>query len=133
MALKPNNTIKDLDEALSILATDLPEADIAFFKDYEEEFVLAAAHCALGKWLRNNWGLWEPPLTESAIEQYKAMGLKDPLDWAGSTLVTYFHTIGIKHADDMSGIIIRSFHRLMRDRPMELEVQVQQALAFHEP
>lgn len=41
------------------------------------------AHFSLGMWIRNNWGLWR-----------------------GSRLQTYFFDNGIRHPDDMSGLIL---------------------------
>ena len=59
-------------------------------------------HFSSGMWMRNNWGLWD---------------IKSPLN-------KYFNSIGISHADDMSGIISASFHRRMNGKPILLEQQV---------
>ncbi len=58
-------------------------------------------HRGLGTWLRNNWGLWK-----------------------GSRLSEYFHQLGIRHPDDMSGIIFDSYWRKLHGSPIELEDQV---------
>jgi hypothetical protein len=58
-------------------------------------------HHGLGTWLRNNWGLW-----------------------SGSRLAKYFNGLGIKHPDDMSGVILDSFWRHLNNKPIELEGQV---------
>lgn len=56
----------------------------------------------LGLMMRNSWGLW--------IGRNK--------------LCKYFHSLGIYHADDMSTIIINSFHRILNDKPIEINKQV---------
>jgi len=58
-------------------------------------------HLNIGMWIRNNWGLWK-----------------------GSRLSEYFNRIGIKHPDDMSGIILNSYWRHLHDRPIKLKDQV---------
>jgi hypothetical protein len=72
-----------------------------------EKFILCSEdelwkyHHGLGQWLRNNWGLWQ-----------------------GSDLKSSFEEMGLWHADDMSGVIIDSFHRHLKDEPLRLEEQV---------
>jgi hypothetical protein len=58
-------------------------------------------HFGLGMFLRNNWGLW-----------------------SGGPLADWFNKHGIRHADDMSGIILTSFHRQLTGKPIKLEEQV---------
>ena len=67
-----------------------------------EESAVAEAHHGLGQWLRNEWKMWEPE----------------------SEIAMFFGELGIKHADDMSGIILTSFHRWMNGKPLELDAQV---------
>jgi hypothetical protein len=43
--------------------------------------------------------------------------------WSGSQLAKYFHDKGIHHADDMSGIILDSYHRYLTKREVKLEEQ----------
>jgi hypothetical protein len=52
-------------------------------------------------WMRNNWGLW-----------------------GGSRLAKWFNNQGVKHPDDMSGVILDSFWRHLNDKPIKLEEQV---------
>ena len=66
----------------------------------EEEF-RANAHFGLGLWMRNNWGLWK-----------------------GSRLHYFFKTKGILHPDDMSGIILTSYHRNLNDVNIKLKKQI---------
>lgn len=67
-----------------------------------EKNALAKAHHGLGQWLRNNWGLWSE-----------------------SELKTHFEGLGLYHADDMSGVILTSYHRHKNNKEICLEEQVQ--------
>ena len=60
------------------------------------------AHFNLGMWLRNNWNLWKE-----------------------GPLVDFFKEHGIWHADDMSGIILCSYVRMLRNEDVKFEEQVQ--------
>jgi hypothetical protein len=66
----------------------------------EQEF-LAGAHFGLGMWMRNNWGLWR-----------------------GGKLATWFDSVGIKNADDMSGIILTCYYRQLHQQEWRLTEQV---------
>lgn len=59
-------------------------------------------HHSLGRWIRNNWGLW-----------------------SDSELKEYFKNLGLSHPDDMSGLILKSFYRHLNNLPLEIEAQVQ--------
>lgn len=67
----------------------------------ENEFV-SNAHFGFGMWMRNNWGLW-----------------------AGSRLQKYFRNKGITHPDDMSGIILTSYHRYLTGKDIEFDKQIE--------
>lgn len=58
-------------------------------------------HHSLGRHLRNEWGLW-----------------------AGGPLKDYFNKLGIHHADDMSGIILRSYHEYLNGKNIKLNAQI---------
>lgn len=66
----------------------------------EDEFT-ANAHFGIGMWMRNNWKLW-----------------------GGSRLSKYFNDLGVFHPDDMSGIILTSYHRYLLGRDVKLEEQI---------
>lgn len=66
----------------------------------EKEFT-SKSHFGMGLWIRNNWGLWK-----------------------GSRLYHYFKSIGIFHPDDMSGIILTSYHRNLNGIEIQLENQI---------
>lgn len=77
--------------------------DIKDFIKCDEDEAIGMSHHGLGRWLRNNWGLWKED----------------------SPMAFYFMTLGIKHADDMSGIILTSYWRHKNNKPLELDKQVQ--------
>jgi hypothetical protein len=53
-------------------------------------------------WLRNGWWLWH-----------------------GSRLSQYFNKLGIQHPDDMSGIILASYYRRLRQQPLRVTDQIE--------
>jgi len=68
----------------------------------------AAFHHFTGRWIRNNWSLWD---TESSLHKE-------------------FNAIGIFHADDMSGIILETAHRILNKEPINLAGQVNYYKAY---
>jgi len=66
----------------------------------EDEFS-ARVHLGFGMWIRNNWQLW-----------------------GGSRLSRYFNVKGIHHPDDMSGIILDSYHRHLNNQEIKLDEQI---------
>ena len=72
------------------------------FKAKSEADAVASTHHSVGQWIRNEWGLW-----------------------TGSQLKDYFSDQGIKHPDEMSGIIIRAFHRHLNGKPLNVESEIE--------
>ena len=70
-------------------------------KNWSEDEFSANAHFGFGMWMRNNWGLW-----------------------GGSRLSKYFNDLGIYHPDDMSGIVLDSYHRYLTGREINLDEQI---------
>ena len=91
---------KDLDDSFAELKKMLHPDFVKEFKVGTEDDT-AMHHFGLGIWMRNNWGLW-----------------------GGSRLAKWFNAQGIKHADDMSGIILDSFWRHLNNKPIKLDKQV---------
>lgn len=91
---------KDLIEAIVFLLKEKSwnEDGINEFKNEEP----AVYHHTTGRRLRNNWGLWDE----------------------NSDLHKFFNSIGIYHADDMSGIILETVHRILNGKPVDLIGQV---------
>ncbi len=58
----------------------------------------------LGKWIRNNWGLWK-----------------------GSRLYKFFKLKGITHPDNISSIILSSYYRFITKNDIKLKEQVNSA------
>lgn len=81
----------------------MEKGDIERVKGMPEDEFSAVIHHGLGRWIRNNWGLW----TDSRLFDY----FKDKY--------------GITHADDMSGIIFASFHRHLNGKDLDIEGQVE--------
>jgi ribosomal protein L21E len=93
----------DLTDAITFFKCAWPKDDLANFKNKEEEKATAELHFGAGLYIRNNWKLWG----------------------GSSKIATYFHNLGIHHPDDMSGIIFKSLHRTLNNKPVELEKQIQ--------
>lgn len=93
---------KNLDDAIAELDNDFPDSLKTEIRKMTEDDFTARYHMGTGIWMRNNWNLW-----------------------AGSRLSRYFNKLKIYHPDDMSGIILDSFHRTLMNQPIELEVQVE--------
>jgi hypothetical protein len=70
------------------------------FKIAPESVARTKHHFGLGLSLRNGKGLWN-----------------------GSMLKTYFRLNGIKHPDDMSGIILTTLHRKLNNQPIKFRKQ----------
>lgn len=92
---------KDLDEALSILRALGDPEDLKIWAAENEKEATNSLHFNLGMSLRNEWGLWH-----------------------NSILAKWFQTQGIHHADDMSGIILTSLHRVLNGKDIQLVKQV---------
>ena len=67
-----------------------------------EAYFSMSAHQGFGQWMRNNWQLW-----------------------GGSRLSKYFNDKGVDHPDDMSGIILKSYHRYLTGKDINLNQQIE--------
>jgi hypothetical protein len=92
---------KSIDECIISLNKTLPDSTRRKFSKMKEEEAVSSSHFGLGMWLRNKWGLW-----------------------AGTRLTVYFNKLGIFHPDDMSGIILTSYHRSLNNIEIKLDAQV---------
>lgn len=70
-------------------------------KIWEESEFTGKVHMGFGMWIRNNWRLW-----------------------GGSRLSKYFNDLGVYHPDDMSEIILDSYHRHLNNKEINLEEQI---------
>ena len=85
-----NNYIpKNLEEAIKYLDKELSQED----KDYLIENGAISVHHSLGRWIRNNWNLWndESEIKESLLK------------------------LGYSHPDDMSNYIIEEFVKYLKN------------------
>jgi len=92
---------KDLENCFIELRNILNAEEIVDMTNGKEE-VMILYHQGLGRHLRNEWGLWK----------------------GDSDLCKWFKEKGIRHADDMSGIILDSFWRHIHNKPIELDEQI---------
>jgi len=97
------NRPENLVESIVALGHILSVEDKECFKEWSEEKSVAKLHHSLGRWIRNNWGLWDE----------------------NSKLSKWFKGRGIWHADDMSLIIITSYCRKTKGQPIKLQDQIQ--------
>lgn len=96
-----NYTPKNLDEVFLYFDCNWSDKMKEDFKNKAED-ELAMLHHGFGTSLRNNWKLWK----------------------AQNDLSKYFNKIGIYHPDDMSSIIIKSYHKKLNRKPINLEKQI---------
>jgi len=111
-----------LESCFEYLDKKLVDKDL--FKNSPENKVLGMCHFSLGMWMRNNWYLW---WSEDLAKQFAEKGYpqEKPL------LVKYFNEeLGIFHADDMSSIIITSYHRKLNDLTLRLDLQAKKYQDF---
>ncbi len=90
----------DLEECFKELSKMLPAPEVEKMKNGPEKDMINH-HFGLGRWMRNNWGLWSQ-----------------------SRLQEYFHKLGLRHPDDMSSVILTSFWRHLNNQPLKVEEQV---------
>jgi len=93
------NTPSNLDECFEELEKQFGDDMVRMFKEEKEED-LPKYHFGTGMGIRNGWGLW-----------------------AGSHLAKYFEEMGIFHPDDMSAIILTSYHRYLNNKDVKLDEQ----------
>ncbi|NQU73249.1 MAG: hypothetical protein HQ547_00875 [Candidatus Omnitrophica bacterium] len=91
---------KNLNECYEELEKVLDKEELNEFKATKEED-LVKYHFSIGRWIRNTWHLW-----------------------GDAELKKYFNNMEIHHPDDMSGIIITSFHRYLNGKEIKLNEQI---------
>jgi hypothetical protein len=94
---------KNLNDAISYLDCKWSDVDKEEFKNRDEEDAVAELHFGTGQAIRNNWGLWKR---------------------GKNRLEVFFNLRGISHPDDISSIILTSFHRHLNDKDIELKAQI---------
>ena len=98
---------KNINECLVVLDEIFNENesdnDQEWFKNSNEKEVVSGLHHGLGKWIRNTWGLWS----------------KD------TELYYVLNSLGLWHADDMSSVIMTSYHRKLNGNELKLKEQIE--------
>ncbi len=77
------------------------------FAKMDEEKAMGTAHHGIGRVLRNELELW-----------------------GKNKLTEYFKRKGISHPDDMSGILLTSFHRRLNNKDICLEGQIETYIEY---
>lgn len=102
---------KNLNDALSFLNCIWSDSSKVSFKTKDEKDAVVELHFGTGQAIRNNWGLWEK---------------------RKNSLVRYFNRYGIYHPEDISSIILTSFHRNLNNKPIDLDKQIEYYKAYWE-
>ncbi|HAH51591.1 MAG TPA: hypothetical protein DCL80_10140 [Balneola sp.] len=92
---------RNLNEAIVEIDKDLNDSLKTVFKNQTEEEFTTQSHFGTGLYIRNEWNLW-----------------------GGSRLSRYFNRKDIFHPDDMSGIILTSYHRHLTGKEINLIEQI---------
>ena len=100
---------KNLDECIEILKKETDVGEVKSWASMSEKKASALAHHQVGRHLRNDWGLW-------GGEAYNE---------ESTAIHKWFNGLGIKHGDDISGIILTSFYRVLNNKPIKLEKQLE--------
>ncbi len=98
---------KTLNECFVYLDSKLDIKTIEILKNTQEDSLISF-HFGFGMWLRNHLGLWK-----------------------NSDLAKYFAGIGILHPDDMSHVIIVSYHRYLNKEDIKLKEQILRCQGFY--
>lgn len=95
---------KDLNQVMIYLDNDWNLFEKTRFKRMSESKAMVSTHRSTGLWIRNNWirGDRNPPL------------------------IKYFDSLGVHSPDDISSIIMLSYHRRLNHRPLEVEGQIKE-------
>lgn len=93
---------KDLNDAFKQIDVFWNDSTKSAVKGWTEEEFCAKVHHGFGMWIRNNWQLW-----------------------GGSRLSRFFNENGVNHPDDMSGIILTSYHRYLSNKEIGFREQIQ--------
>lgn len=98
---------KDLQDCFRQLDSMWADSIKMKVKAWSEDEFRRKTHFTTGLWMRNNWQFW-----------------------GGSRLSKYFNELGIYHPDDMSGIILCSYHRYLNGKEIKLEEQIKYYKAY---
>jgi len=100
----------NLEDSFNYLNCNLSANDIKSFKEKDEREAVSEFHFSIGLFMRNNWGLWS----------------------GESELFEFFENLGVTHPDDISGIIITSYHREINGKNTQFDKIVSEVKAYWE-
>jgi hypothetical protein len=110
----------NLEDCFRILKDIMDRAELLMFKDYLEGNAIAITHHYLGRYLRNNWYLnWSKELAAETKDKGYPQEMPLIVEW-------FNNDYDITNPDDMSSIILRSFHRKLNNKPLDIAGQVKQ-------
>lgn len=92
---------KDLSDAIVQLNKLAERESLQKFRAAQEDTAVQKLHFSLGRWIIYNWGFYD-----------------------GSRLAHKLKQMGLHHPDDMAKFIIRSFHRSLNKKPIEVKAQL---------
>ncbi|WP_051229773.1 DUF6794 domain-containing protein [Psychroserpens burtonensis] len=107
---KENYIPKNLKDAIEYLNCELSESDKTEFKNKEEDDAVTELHFGTGMGIRNGWELWK----------------------GKNQISRFFNSKGISHPDDISSIILTSFHRELNNKPIDLDSQIKYYKSYWE-
>ncbi len=93
---------KDLADAFNQLNKKIDKESKQKFKNTPEEDASRKLHFSLGRWMIVNWSFYE-----------------------GSRLSHYLRKLGASHPDDMVQLVIRTYHRYLNKKPLEVKSLVE--------
>lgn len=95
---------KTLREAVTAYLELMSDEDHSMTMTIPENNFIGMVHFGAGRWIRNNWGLWDE----------------------NSDLHQHFKELGLSHADDMSGVILKCVYRQIHGKDWKVEEQIQE-------
>ena len=107
---KENYIPKNLKDAIEYLSCEWSESDKTEFKNKEESDAVTELHFGTAMGIRNGWELWK----------------------GKNRISRFFKSKGISHPDDISSIILTSFHRRLNNKPIDLNSQIEYYKSYWE-
>lgn len=102
---------KDLDESVAYFEKHWSSGQLDDFKNKDEDKAVTELHMSVGMWIRNNW----------------IHGDRNP------QLVNFFDSLNFRHPDDISSTILRSLHRKLNHKDIDLQGQITYYEAYWKP
>ena len=117
-----SQTLKDKDyqptnlfEAIEQLDIILPDSVKQNIINLSEKDFVSNSHRGLGRWIRDEW----------LVNRFLGFPLGD------SKLKKYLISIGLPSNDDMSMVILTSYHRHLNEKDLQIEEQIREVHLFY--